>query len=351
MRHPAVPYQEHAVRAEAERLCVRYGLNCARDRFGNLVVRLATAPRLRPIVLGAHLDHPGFKIRRRLSRDKWVARFYGGVPEAYFRRGTRLRLWPGNVPARLGARVSAERDFEVHARGGTTATPSYAVWDLEDFVVRAGHVHGRACDNLVGVAAVLGTLIQLKRSRAKVHVLGLISRAEEIGFRGALAAAAGKEIPRDALVISLETSRELPGVRMGDGVIIRVGDRTSIFDSDATRFLSEVAQIMKRSRRGFGFQRALMSGGTCEGTAYQELGFQTGAVCVALGNYHNCGEANRIEAEYVSLGDACGMVDLLAATARHMPEYRVLTSRLPRQLSKLLREAEKQLRKTANDPD
>ena len=41
-----------------------------------------------------------------------------------------------------------------------------------------------------------------------------------------------------------------------------------------------------------------MSGGTCEATAYQEFGFQTAAVCVALGNYHNCGPRNRIAAEF-----------------------------------------------------
>jgi hypothetical protein len=37
----------------------------------------------------------------------------------------------------------------------------------------------------------------------------------------------------------LETSRELPGVKMGGGVILRVGDKASIFDSEATRFLAE----------------------------------------------------------------------------------------------------------------
>ena len=68
-------------------------------------------------------------------------------------------------------------------------------------------------------------------------------------------------------------------------------------------------------RKGFQFQRGLMSGGTCEGTAYQELGFQTAAVCIALGNYHNCAARNRIAAEYVSVADACGMASSLARRA------------------------------------
>ena len=37
-------------------------------------------------------------------------------------------------------------------------------------------------------------------------------------------------------------------------------------------------------------QRCLMSGGTCEATAYQLYGYETGGLCIALGNYHNRGE-------------------------------------------------------------
>ena len=86
-----------------------------------------------------------------------------------------------------------------------------------------------------------------------------------------------------------------------------------------------------------------MSGGTCEATAYQEYGFQTAAVCVALGNYHNCGERNQIKAEYVSLADALGMIDLLAASAREMKNYPKLIEKLPKRLNGLLREARSKL--------
>ena len=91
-------------------------------------------------------------------------------------------------------------------------------------------------------------------------------------------------------------------------MILRTGDKASIFDSDATRYLAEVAAEMQKRNQAFQFQRALMSGGTCEATAYQEYGYQSAAVCVALGNYHNCGGGNRIEAEFVSVHDASSMV-------------------------------------------
>src|SRR5439155_7609315 len=142
-----------------------------------------------------------------------------------------------------------------------------------------------------------------------------------------------------------------PGVKMGQGVILRVGDRTSIFDPQATRFLVEIGSELAVKRKGFQFHRGLMSGGTCEGTAYQELGFQTAALCVALGNYHNCAARKRIAAEYVSIADVCGMVQLLMAAAEQILQYRELTGKLPQRLKKMLRQAQKKLRATAQVQD
>jgi hypothetical protein len=300
------------------------------------------------LVLAAHLDHPGFEIVRSLPMGRWLARFQGGVPDRYLRAGIKVRLMPGSSAARLGKRVRRrDRVFAIQPRRSPDAPPKFAVWELEDFAVRDGRIYGRACDDLVGVAAVLATLIELKRSRAQVDVIGVISRAEEVGLGGALAIAATRSLPRSSLLISLETSRELPGVEMGRGVIVRVGDRTSIFDSEATRFLSEVAAGLKTKRQGFDYQRGLMSGGTCEATAYQEFGFQTAAVCVALGNYHNCTARNEIRSEYVSLADACRMVDLLVGAARQMGYYARLVERLPKGLRDIGLASQPKLRRTA----
>jgi len=347
MRHPAAPFHEHAVCGEVEAICKEHGLEFKRDKFGNVIVRLRLAPKVRPFVLAAHMDHPGFEMVRQLSPKSWLARFLGGVPDDYFRAGVPVRFMPGGVAGKLGSRPGKAKEFELHARQPLKGPAEFAVWELEDFAVRQGRIHGRGCDDLIGVASILATLIELKRSRARVHVIGVIARAEEIGFLGAMAVAAGSALPKNSLVVSLETSRELPGVKMEQGVILRVGDRTSIFDSEAMRFLAEVAAGLKAQKKKFQFQRALMSGGTCEATAYQEFGFQTAAVCVALGNYHNCAEGKRIAAEFVSVADALGMVELLAAAARQMPQLPKLIGKLPKRLQKMLREAQPRLLKTA----
>jgi putative aminopeptidase FrvX len=347
VRVPTAPYHEHGVRAVVEEICAENGLDFERDSFGNVLVRLQTSREQRPFVLAAHMDHPGFDVIRKLSGNRWLARFQGGVGDSYFRAGIPIRLMPGSVPGKLGLRRGKNKSFEIEAAHSAEDVFKFAVWELEDFAVRRGIIHARDCDDLIGVAAILAAMIELKRSGARVNVIGVISRAEEIGFRGALAVAMKNEVPKNSLIVSLETSRELPGAKMGSGIILRVGDRTSIFDSDGMRFLAEVATGISKKRKGFNFQRALMSGGTCEATAYQEFGYQTTAVCIALGNYHNCGVGNRIKAEYVSISDACSMVDLLAAAAREMKNYKKLTAGLPARLRQMGREAERLLRETA----
>jgi len=348
MRHPAIACHEQAVRDEVETICREHQLRLRRDAFGNVLVALKTSPRLRPVVLSAHMDHPGFEIVRRFPKTngRWQARFRGGVPESYFLTGTRLRLVPGSGRARLGQRISAPRKaYRIDSDTSVPLDPAFAVWDLPAFGVRNGRIYGRACDDLIGVAAILAVMAELRRTRARVNVIGAITRAEEVGFLGALALAAKRTLPKNSLVISLETSRELPGVTMGQGVILRTGDKASIFNSDATRYLAEIAAELQKKHRAFQFQRALMSGGTCEATAYQEFGYQSAAVCVALGNYHNCGANDRIASEYVSINDAASMVRFLVETVRRLPDYSGLVGRLPKRLGKLLAEAKNVLPK------
>jgi endoglucanase len=345
MRHPAAPYHEHAVRAEVQSICGEHGLTSAMDRYGNVLVRLQTAKQQRPFVMAAHMDHPGFEVLPG-KRNSRLVRFQGGVPGSYFRTGINIRLMPGAIPAKLGKQVGNDRTFEIETAKGLDDQSKFAVWELVDF--RASEmIVGRACDDLIGVASILATMIELRKTRARVSVIGVISRAEEIGFRGALALTNTKLLPSNSLIISLETSRELPGVKMGEGVILRVGDKTSVFDSEAMRYLSEVAAGIKTRRKHFKFQRGLMAGGTCEATAFQEFGFQTGAVCIALGNYHNCADHNKIAAEYVNVADACGMVELLVGAAKRMPEFKMLVGKLPKRLRQMRREAESRLLRTA----
>ena len=207
LRHATAPYYEHAVRAETEKILTEAGVPFRRDRFGNVLARLQTAPRQRPLVLAAHLDHPGFEIlppppitpadphRAVNSSPQLYALFRGGVPETYFTEGTPVRLMPGSIKASLGKPAGQAKTYflnpswsETPARKLAVRKPlpfDFAVWDLEDFALRGGRIHARACDDLVGAACILGTMLELKRIHAPINLLGVFSRAEEVGFHGA----------------------------------------------------------------------------------------------------------------------------------------------------------------------
>ena len=51
-----------------------------------------------------------------------------------------------------------------------------------------------------------------------------------------------------------------------------------------------------------------MPGGTCEATAFQLYGYRSAALCIALGNYHNCTPDGRIDAEFIDIGDLEGLI-------------------------------------------
>ena len=337
---PTAPYHEATMKEQVRLIVEEAGLDLVEDEFGNLLVQLVNDATLPPLVLDAHLDHPGFVIRRQLSSDSWLAEFLGGVGDGWFTPGIPVLLMPGRVPAVLGKRpAEGRKEFELTSSSPVEIAPEFAVWDLTEFDGSGPNIVGRACDDLIGAATILAVLAELRHRKAPVHVIGALCRAEEVGFHGALCLAQSGRLPKESLVISLETSRELPPVKMGEGVIIRVGDKASVFHPEATRFLVEVAQDLQKEGKPFKYQRALMSGGTCEGTAYQEFGYRTAAVCVALGNYHNCGEGQKIAAEYVSSNDVQDMVALLSSAAEAMGRYDDLTGRLTKRLQGYTEEA------------
>ena len=282
LSRPTAPFHEAQVRAAIVELlkdCARVSVK--EDAFGNLVAHYrGAAPSEAPVyAFCAHMDHPGWVTPDPTDEGETPARqFLGGVPATY-----------------LEANRERIRDFG-----------PFAMWDLPACELRDGQIHSRACDDLIGCAVIVATLQALDEAGFAGECYGLFTRAEEVGFGGAIEMARdGWLRDADITVISLETSAERPPARLGAGPIIRVGDKQSIFDHNVTAELVAAA-----AETGLAVQRCLMSGGTCEGTAFRLYGVRCGAMCVALGNYHNCGPDNRIEAEYVSLDDVAGLVAL-----------------------------------------
>lgn len=292
------------------------------DAHGNLSIRRRGVRATKsPLVLGAHMDHPGFRALRSTrvgKRHRVDALFLGGVRPEFF-RGARARFDDGGdgVPARVEAVRPDRRSGELRVRLAArrpVAAGSFGVWDLPGFRRARGNpdlLETRAADDLAGVAAILAVLEQADRidPARRVDVRALLTRAEEVGFVGAIAAAASGSFPPGARIVAIEASKALPHAPQGAGPILRVGDRMSVFDDALTRWLARVATELAGPRGNrFHWQRRLMDGGTCESTAYQSFGYRCAALCVPLGNYHNMSERGRIEVESIRLSDLVGLV-------------------------------------------
>lgn len=272
LEQPTAPFHEEAVR-DAIVLQLREcpHVKIEHDACGNMIARYRRGTRARPRwAFAAHMDHPGWV---REAKGGW--RFLGSVAERFL------------VDPR-------RREFG-----------DFAMWDLPAFEFKNGEIHSRACDDLLGCAEIICLLRELAAAKADVHCLGIFTRAEEVGFWGAIQLARSGTLPTDITVFSLETSAPRGGAEIGRGPIVRVGDRLSIFDSGETARIMNVA-----AANNIPVQRCLLDGGSCEASAYQLYGYRSVAASIGLGNYHNCAPDGTVQCEYVSLDDYANMVRL-----------------------------------------
>jgi endoglucanase len=206
---------------------------------------------------------------------------------------------------------------------------------------RGGRFYSRVCDDLAGAAAALTMLDRLHGNPPPSPLAVLLTRAEEEGFIGAIAACLRPTLLKKSdRLVAIETSAEQPYAPQGKGAIIRVGDRTSVFNSDLSYFLTTRADALSHKDKSFRYQRALMPGGTCEATVYDIYGFVASSICVALGNYHNMDRVGKkVAPEYIDLGDWQSMVKLFIHVARsghtYQPGHKLLKARIEKRFDRL----------------
>jgi hypothetical protein len=145
------------------------------------------------------------------------------------RRGGR-RCAPGCAAPVVSARPDrASGELRVRLTARAPVPPgSFGTWDLPGFrrPRRAPNViETRAADDLAGVAAILAVLEVVDRidPARRVDVRALLTRAEEVGFVGAIAAARGRTVPAGARIVAIEASKAFPHAPQGAGPILRVG--------------------------------------------------------------------------------------------------------------------------------
>lgn len=327
MALPTAPFHEHFVLAAVEGFAAaRPGIQSQRDPFGNLLLYYQRGRTRRPwLIATAHLDHPGLGFPRQLAEREVFFEQLGGVDPG-LAQGSQVRLYDPARPAgqtprigRLEAHLPAEEGrpagFAVRVDCAAELGPRiFGMWDLPPLRRRGALLYGRACDDLAGAVAGLALLDELVRRRALARAGLLLTRAEEVGFAGMLAATRGGQLDPEALYLNIECSSIRAGAALGEGPVIRVGDRAWIFDPLLSGGLVALAQELVLDDPAFCFQRKLMDGGICEATPLTRAGYRAGAVALPLGNYHNTGR-QRLAPEIIHLGDALGLVRLLVHLA------------------------------------
>jgi putative aminopeptidase FrvX len=346
LKQPTAPFREEHVIASVERLLEGSQVPFFRDPVGNVIVGCASHAQYRRLVREktaeplrvfiAHMDHPGFHGVRWISKTRLKVKWHGGSPVRHL-NGSRVWLasHQGHSMAGKLGRVQLVKSknsmdtAEVQITGPTTnprpkADQLYGGFKFRAPVWRSGmKIYAKAADDLVGVFAVVDTAIWLHtkhRGRKVAPFIGLLTRAEEVGFIGAIGhfelGWLGKA-RRPLICISLETSRTLPGAVVGNGPVVRLGDRRTVFDPAYLEVLTGLARKVLPKRH----QRRIMDGGTCEATAAIAYGFPAVGLSVPLGNYHNegfeggpdCRAARGPAPEFVHLHDIDGMRKLCRA--------------------------------------
>ena len=331
IRTPTAPFHEHFALDIARSFAAERPLIQVRhDRCGNSLLIYDGGGHQEEdefIVLTAHLDHPGLVWRTSQGPSRALFEILGGVElEQALATGVRIfdlnrpatqRGIPGTIVRTVDEEGTRYPLVEVAAASDSPQGPgTFAMWDLPAFRVRDRRLSGRAIDDLAGAAVALCVLDSLVRHQASVRLGVLLTRAEEVGFVGMLAALDAGFLPRRALYINIECSSVAAGAVLGAGPILRVGDRLWVFDPDISSGLAALAGELATQRPSFRYQRKLMDSGACEATPLMQADYRTGAVALPLGNYHNSGPDAQLAPEYIHLDDANGLVRLLVHVAQ-----------------------------------
>jgi endoglucanase len=344
LSQPTAPFREGHVQTAIEAILREEKVPYFRDPAKNLIVGVKSKAEYRKLLQTkspepvrlfiAHTDHPGFHGTDWIGAERLAFKWHGGSPTEHLEGG---KVWLADREGFVGeGRIEAATLLEsgraidhgiVHVKN-LRRSPKAA--DLfGGFAFRETHwrdddlLYTKAADDLIGVYAILETAIALRKTKSKAPFIGLLSRAEEVGFIGTIAHLElgwTQGAKRKLLAVSLETSRTMAGADIGKGPVVRLGDRKSIFDSGATQVFTELAGRVLAGRH----QRRLMDGGTCEGTAATAYGIPTIAISVPLGNYHNqsfeggpdAAPSNGPAPEFVSVFDLEGMCKLTQAVMK-----------------------------------
>ncbi|GEM_PF-7008014 len=293
---PTAPFYEQLVLDESEKLAKElFGKNVTitKDKYQNLILhyKKGNAP---PIALVVHSDHPAFHIEPLENKKEFRAVMKGGLNPALM-LNTSVQLYSKNQTTKgkiiKEETLALESTYLVEA--DMEGNYSFATLDLPKSSLKGKLFSAPVLDDIASIAVSYVALQQIIEKKIAANIYIVLHRAEEVGFIGAYTVAMQNILPKETIVISLETSSyviEEEGVKrelakVGSGAIIRTGDKTTpLYNMDAIYCLHHAAKTFTGK-----IQERRMYAGSCEASLYYAFGYRAAGLCLPLIAWHNNG--------------------------------------------------------------
>ena len=278
------------------------------DTVGNVIaVRRAEGSAARRLLICAHMDEIGFRVRRvdeggtlRLEKvggsdDRilpaqrvWVRTEEGRIPGVIGTKSAHLLTDADRASvtpyAQLYVDIGARSAAEAAAMGVQPGDPVGFAGELTELGRNSGRYTAHALDDRAGCAVLLALLAGFSGdARPPVTLVAAFSVQEEVGLRGAQVLAhalpAG-QTPDVALALDMTAADDTPELgaptlRLGAGPTVKVMDFSTLAHPAVRRGLLRAAQS-----REIAVQHELLKGIGTDAGALQYLGVPTGAVSV-----------------------------------------------------------------------
>jgi len=320
-KEASVPYYEKSVSLLIKQILNKHNITYTEDTYGNIIAsykNLDHANSIPKIAFVSHMDHPGIELLS-IENSRIIGKMIGRTSDSIFTEKIPLiihdSLGQQIIAQSTGQKSDSKDEIFIETLEEKLPTlPAFAVFDLPEFLLEEKKILMRACDDLVGCAASLAVLEYLVKENRPGNIQAIFTRAEEAGLVGARLMANDQFLTKETTIISIETSKAIPGGEIGKGPIIRAGDAATTFSQKAETLLNFAKATLLQKNKNINIQRQLMDGGVCEASAFILNGYEATGIAFPLAHYHNGLGEESIQAEFVDVDDFDGGLQLLLET-------------------------------------
>jgi endoglucanase len=315
------PGAEYAVADAFAELVEPHVDSVAYDEMGNVIATSEGDSDAPEILLAAHTDELAMLVDGVTDDGFLEYTMLGGHYKGNF-PGQRVRVGPDGLLGVVGAKsrhymsddekaslaenlvidVGATSRGEVEERN--VEPGDHATWDREVADLAGDRITGRALDDRLALAVLLG-VARAADTDATVHYAATVQ--EEVGLRGARATGFSVD-PDIAVAVEIFPADDYPaggddgpGVELGAGPVVEFGDGTSEYMFGGVLVDRQTRSWLETAGKSadVALQQAVMIGGTTDATEFQQVagGRHAGAVAVPCRYTHS-------PVETVSLADA-----------------------------------------------